>query len=76
MSFIDADPLGLHRLTALRWLERLVVKCAEAFRVQLDGSLCCQVPPGPAPAAGVADGRSGDGTTDFAAGLVSGGLFF
>jgi hypothetical protein len=63
----DADPLGLHKMTALRWLERLVVKCGEAFRVQLEGSLCCQLPPGPAVPA---DGEASQGAADLASGLV------
>ena len=42
---VDADPLGLHPLSALKWLECLLVKCKHAFAVQMDGSLCSQVPP-------------------------------
>lgn len=40
----EADPQGLHPLTALRWLERLLNKCRHAFRVQLDGTLCSRTP--------------------------------
>lgn len=40
----DADPLGLHCLTALRWLELLLLKCKQAFTVQMDGSLCSHAP--------------------------------
>lgn len=59
----DADPLGLHHLTALRWLERLLGKCKEAFRVQLDGSMCSSVP--------VAPHSSLNSDVDLATGLVS-----
>ena len=38
--FTDADPHGLHCLSALKWLETLLQKCTHAFSVQLDGSLC------------------------------------
>jgi hypothetical protein len=60
---IDADPLGLHHLTALRWLERLLGKCREAFRVQLDGSMCSSVPAAPHSSLGA--------DVDLATGLVS-----
>eukprot|EP01032_Pedospumella_encystans_P014125 gene14125-16246_t len=41
---VDADPRGLHCLSALKWLETLLQKCTHAFSVQLDGSLCTHSP--------------------------------
>ena len=41
---LDADPQGLHCLSALKWLETLLQKCTHAFSVQLDGSLCTHSP--------------------------------
>ena len=60
MFCVDADPLGLHALTALQWLEGLLRRSRDAFRVQLDGSLCCAIPPTTESAA----------TADMATGLV------
>ena len=57
-NYADADPLGLHHLTALNWLEKLLRKCSEAFRVLLDGSLCCNVQSSMHPTAGSDSNRS------------------
>jgi hypothetical protein len=42
---VEADPTGLHAVTALRWLEALLRKCKQAFAMQMDGALCARVPP-------------------------------
>lgn len=47
LLFSDSDPLGLHSATAIRWFTALLLKCRDAFAVQLEGSLCCYVPAAP-----------------------------